>query len=89
MKVVIVKLQNNTEIIARLVSQKEGTLVIDNPFTINYVMSAQTDRPMVGLLRYMSFADSRQITFKTRDIIHVMDARESMSKYYDVILKTS
>ncbi len=82
----IVKLQNNTEIIGNLYSIDDTTVTIQDPFTINYIFSPKSDRPIIGLLRYMPFAGSYEITFNKADILHMVDARSSMTNYYEVIL---
>ena len=82
----IIKLQNNCEIIGSMVEDNTDNVVIDNPFTINYMFTATSDRPIIGLLRYMPFAEERQMTFQKSGIINIANARASMSSYYDVIL---
>lgn len=82
----IIKLQNNCEIIGSMVEDNNDNVVIDNPFTINYMFTATSDRPIIGLLRYMPFAEERQMTFQKSGIINIANARASMSSYYDVIL---
>ena len=82
----IIKLQNNCEIIGSMVEDNEDNVVIDNPFSINYMFTATSDRPIIGLLRYMPFAEERQMSFQKSGIINIANARASMSSYYDVIL---
>ena len=82
----IIKLQNNTEIIGNLYSIDETTVTIQDPFTINYIFSPKSDRPIIGLLRYMPFAGSYEISFNKTDILHMVDARSSMANYYEAIL---
>lgn len=83
----IIKLQNNAEIIGTVAHETGNELIIDNPFTINYLFSATNDRPIIGLLRYMPFADKRQIQFNKNHILHTMDARPSMANYYSSTLE--
>lgn len=82
----IIKLQNNCEIIGSMVEDNKDNVVIDNPFSINYMFTATSDRPIIGLLRYMPFAEERQMSFQKSGIINIANARASMSSYYDVIL---
>lgn len=84
----IIKLQNNTEIIGTFAHETNNEVIVDNPFTINYMFSATNDRPIIGLLRYMPFADKRQVIFNKDHILHVMDARASMANYYTVTLQS-
>lgn len=83
----IIKLQNNAEIIGTIAHETNNELILDNPFTINYLFSATNDRPIIGLLRYMPFADKRQILFNKDHILHTMDARASMANYYTTTLQ--
>lgn len=83
----IIKLQNNAEIIGTIAHETTHELIIDNPFTINYLFSATNDRPIIGLLRYMPFAEKRQVLFNKNHILHTMDARASMSNYYTSTLQ--
>jgi hypothetical protein len=50
-------------------------------------MSPKTDRPIIGLLRYMPFAKDRELSFKSRDIINSVEARESMISYYSHVVQ--
>ena len=84
----IIKLQNNSEIIGTLAHETNNEVIVDNPFTINYMFSSSNDRPIIGLLRYMPFADKRQIAFSKDHVLHVMDARTSMSSYYTSTLQS-
>ena len=69
-----------------MVEDNKDNVVIDNPFSINYMFTATSDRPIIGLLRYMPFAEERQMSFQKSGIINIANARASMSSYYDVIL---
>lgn len=82
----IVKLQNNVEIIGSVNMADSEKIIVDNPFTINYMISPRSDRPVVGLIRYLPFAEHREIEFKMSNILHIIDARQSMSKYYSAVL---
>jgi len=84
----IIKLQNNSEIIGTMIEDQTDKVVIDNPFTINYMFSPKSERPVIGLLRYLPFAEQREISFHRDSILNVVDARASMSDYYCVVLKT-
>ena len=84
----IIKLQNNSEIIGTVAHETNNEVIVDNPFTINYMFSSSNDRPIIGLLRYMPFADKRQIAFSKDHVLHIMDARVSMSSYYTSTLET-
>jgi len=84
----IIKLQNNVEIIGTFAHETNKEVIVDNPFTINYIFSPSNDRPIIGLLRYMPFADKRQIAFNRDHLLHVMDARSSMASYYTSTLET-
>lgn len=84
----IVKLKNNTEVIGSTVSIDEERVVLENPFTINYMISPDSDRPIVGLLRFMQFAEDFRTTFRREDIMTVAIARNSMADYYKDVLKT-
>jgi len=84
----IIKLQNNSEIIGTMVEDHPAVVVIDNPFTINYMFSPKSERPVIGLLRYLPFAEQREISFQRDSILNMVDARASMSDYYSVVLKT-
>jgi hypothetical protein len=83
----IIKLVNDHEIIGDLIYESEDDGVLDNPFSIHYMVSSKTDRPIIGLLRYMPFADRRDISFKKRDIINLLDARKSMAGYYKTVVE--
>ena len=84
----IIKLQNNSEIIGTMIEDQTDKVVIDNPFTINYMFSPKSERPVIGLLRYLPFAEQREISFHRDSILNMVDARASMSDYYSVVLKT-
>ncbi len=83
----IIKLVNDHEIIGDLIHESDEDVVLDNPFSIHYMTSSNSDRPIIGLLRYMPFADRRDIGFKRRDIINYMDARKSMIGYYKTVVE--
>ena len=83
----IIKLVNDHEIIGDLIHESDDDVVLDNPFSIHYMTSSNSDRPIIGLLRYMPFADRRDIGFKRRDIINYMDARKSMIGYYKTVVE--
>lgn len=82
----IVKLNNNVEIIGNINMTNGEKIVMDDPFSINYMLSPRSDRPIVGLLRYMPFADKHKIEIKMSDVLHVADARSSMCNYYTAVL---
>lgn len=82
----IIKLQNNSEIIGTIVGDYSDMIVINNPFTINYMFSPKSQRPVIGLLRYLPFAEQREISFQKSSILQVVDARTSMSEYYSAVL---
>ena len=82
----IIKLVNNHEIIGSIISESSDYIVLDQPFSIHYMMSTRTDHPSIGLFRYMPFAKSREMSFSTRDIINKVEARESMTSYYKSVL---
>ena len=84
----IIKLQNNVEIIGTFAHENNNEVIVENPFTINYIFSPTNDRPIIGLLRYMPFADKRQIIFNKDHLLHIMDARASMANYYTVTLES-
>lgn len=84
----IIKLQNNSEIIGTVVGDYSDMMVINNPFTINYIFSPKSQRPVIGLLRYLPFAEQREIPFPRESILNVVDARTSMSDYYIAVLKS-
>jgi len=84
----IIKLQNNVEIIGTFAHETNNEVIVENPFTINYIFSPSNDRPIIGLLRYMPFADKRQIIFNKDHLLHIMDARPSMSNYYTSTLQS-
>ena len=84
----IIKLQNNVEIIGTFAHENNNEVIVENPFTINYIFSPTNDRPIIGLLRYMPFADKRQIVFNKHNLLHIMDARASMANYYTVTLES-
>jgi len=83
----IIKLVNDHEIIGDLIHETEDDVILDNPFSIHYMTSSRSDRPIIGLLRYMPFADRRDIAFKRRDIINCLDARKSMAGYYKSVVE--
>jgi hypothetical protein len=83
----IIKLVNDHEIIGDLIHESEDDVILDNPFSIHYMTSSRSDRPIIGLLRYMPFADRRDIAFKKRDIINYLDARKSMAGYYKTVVE--
>ena len=82
----IIKLVNDHEIIGDLIHESDDDVILDNPFSIHYMTSSRSDRPIIGLLRYMPFADRRDIAFKKRDIINYLDARKSMAGYYKTVV---
>lgn len=84
----IIKLQNSTEIIGEVVGDSEKDIVVDNPFTINYMFTPKSQRPIIGLLRYLPFADQRIISFQKEHVLHVVDARSSMAGYYIAVVKS-
>ena len=84
----IIKLQNNSEIIGEVISEAGDSVVVDNPFTINYIFTPKSQRPVIGLLRYLPFADQRIISFQKNHILHAVDARPSMSGYYIAVVKS-
>ena len=83
----IIKLVNDHEIIGEVISEGSDHLILGQPFSIHYMMSARSDKPIIGLLRYMPFAKDREISFKHRDIINSVEARESMISYYTQIVQ--
>lgn len=83
----IIKLVNDHEIIGEVISEGSDHLVLGQPFSIHYMMSARSDKPIIGLLRYMPFAKDRELSFKHRDIINSVEARESMISYYTQIVQ--
>lgn len=83
----IIKLVNDHEIIGDLIHETDDDVILDNPFSIHYMMTTKSNRPVIGLLRYMPFADRRDICFKKRDIINLLDARKSMDGYYKSVLE--
>lgn len=83
----IIKLVNDHEIIGDLIHESDDDVILDNPFSIHYMTSSRPDRPIIGLLRYMPFADRRDIAFKKRDIINYLDARKSMAGYYKTVVE--
>jgi len=84
----IIKLQNNSEIIGTMVGDYLGEVIMSNPFTINYMFSPKSQRPVIGLLRYLPFAEQRDISFDRDSILNVVDARSSMSNYYSAVLRS-
>ena len=86
MSVKIIKLQNNTEIIGTTIVVDEEHVEISDPFTINYMFSPKSERPIIGLLRYLPFADEHKIKFQKSSILNIVNARDSMSSYYKVVL---
>lgn len=82
----IIKLVNDHEIIGEVVAESSDHIVVNQPFSIHYMMSQRTDRPIIGLLRYMPFAKSRELSFKSRDIINSVEARDSMAGYYSHVV---
>ena len=82
----IIKLVNNHEIIGSVISESSDYVVLDQPFSIHYMMSTRVQHPSIGLFRYMPFAKSREMSFSTRDIINNVEARESMTGYYRTVL---
>ena len=83
----IIKLVNDHEIIGEVISEGSDHLILGQPFSIHYMMSARSDKPIIGLLRYMPFAKDREISFKHRDVINSVEARESMISYYTQIVQ--
>ena len=83
----IIKLVNDHEIIGEVITEGSDHLILGQPFSIHYMMSARSDKPIIGLLRYMPFAKDREISFKHRDIINSVEARESMISYYTQIVQ--
>jgi hypothetical protein len=83
----IIKLVNDHEIIGEVIDEASDHIVIGQPFSIHYMMSPKTDRPIIGLLRYMPFAKQRELSFKSRDIINSVEARDSMAGYYQTVVK--
>lgn len=86
--VTIVKLQNNVEVIGTVVETTENHIMMEDPFTINYVFSERSERPVIGLLRYLPFAEERVIRFPKSFILNAVLARKSMSNYYSAVLST-
>jgi len=84
----IVKLQNNSEIIGHVIHEDEKDVLMEDPFSINYIFSPRSERPVIGLLRYMPFAESRIISFQKNNIIVSLDARKSMANYYESVLQS-
>lgn len=83
----IIKLVNDHEIIGEVIAEGSDHLILGQPFSIHYMMSPKTDRPIIGLLRYMPFAKDRELSFKSRDIINSVEARESMISYYSHVVQ--
>ena len=82
----IVKLQNNSEIIGHVIHEDDKDVLIEDPFSINYIFSPRSERPVIGLLRYMPFAESRTISFQKNNVITSLAARKSMANYYEAVL---
>jgi hypothetical protein len=83
----IIKLVNDHEVIGDLIHEDCDSVILDNPFSIHYMTSSRSDRPIIGLLRYMPFADRRDIVFGKRDIINCLEARKSMARYYKTVVE--
>ena len=60
---------------------------MENPFIINYYLDSKTSKPLVSLLRYVPFADTKEIVFDMKDIMNVLVAKQSMSQYYEHVLQ--
>jgi len=86
--VTIVKLKNNVEVIGTVKETTDNHIMIEDPFSINYMFSPRSERPIVGLLRYMPFAEERILAFPKAFILNAVLARRSMANYYSVILAT-
>ncbi len=83
----IIKLVNDHEIIGEVISEGSDYLILGQPFSIHYMMSSRSEKPVIGLLRYMPFAKDRELSFKSRDIINSVEARESMIRYYSHVVQ--
>ena len=84
----IVKLNNNVEVIGKVVQETHEFVVVEDPFTINYMFSPKSEKPVIGLLRYMPFAESRRIKFGIPQVLNLESARNSMAGYYKSVLQS-
>ena len=82
----IIKLINDHEIIGDFIEDNDDNLTLGDPFSIHYLSNNNSDKPVIGLLRYMPFAQQREITFRKKDIINNLDARSSMANYYKCVV---
>ena len=83
----IIKLVNDHEVIGELVDEAREYITLSNPFSIHYMMSTRSDKPIIGLLRYMPFAETRELSFNRKDIINYTEARKSMTSYYHSVVE--
>lgn len=83
----IIKLKNGTEVIGKVTEIEESGLTLEDPFSINYVLSTKNIKPFISVFRYMPFIESRSIYFKQEDVQTVGIARNSVVQYYKYILK--
>jgi len=77
----ILKLSNGLEVVGTIEVENDYNVVVNKPLQINY-RYFQGSIPSVSFVRYIMFARSDVVGFCTRDIMSIVDARESFAAYY-------
>jgi hypothetical protein len=77
----ILKLSNGLEVVGTIEVENDYNVVVNKPLQINY-RYFQGSIPSVSFVRYIMFARSDVVGFCTRDIMSIVDARESFALYY-------
>lgn len=89
MSVFLIRLDDSTELIADVVGfdNEAGLVKCVNPLQINYRMGFSQAAPSMSMSRFMPFAKEPIFEFKHENIIQVIEARDSVAKYYEHVLK--
>lgn len=79
---VLIKLQNGTEVIGNVTEELKTKITIEDPLQINYRLVATQPMPTVSVSRYMPFSSDQTFTFDKKDLLHIAEPKYSMTKYY-------
>ena len=79
--IVILKLNNGTEIVGELVDEKPASITLRKPFQINYKYF-YGPLPSMSLAKYMMFADNDTFSFMKDTFINRVEARKPFAEFY-------
>ena len=87
MSLVLLKLQNGTELLGDVVSFDDTQVQVRDPLQINYKFLSFQPMPAMSVSRYMPFANDSLFVFDTNDVLHVVEPKPIVVEYYNYALK--